>query len=256
MSAIITEQGDYIDNITRIPAPTGTNLVIYTADGSTTTYAYANKLLASMAHERLKSALINQVPVPLYSDVPAPTITGVLGPLATAYCAVGAPVTVNGTNFVPNTRAFFGTAECAVTFISGPQLNVVAPPNALGAKDVSVVRPDGGSAASSAAITYLVAIITSISPSAFNISTATVTVNGYGFAASQAGVICVEDNPGNGLDSDGYSMTPTYVSATKLTAVFKSAGNGIISGTNNFFYYQDSSGNKSNSVLTGAVTHN
>jgi len=88
--------------------------------------------------------------------------------------------------------------------------------------------------------------ISSISPTSFDITTATLTINGSGFVAGTIGKICFEDAPG-GEDSNSYYHTCTFVSATQLTTAYGGSGDGILDPSM-IIYYQDSGGAKSNSI--------
>lgn len=86
--------------------------------------------------------------------------------------------------------------------------------------------------------------ITSISPVAFDITTATLTVKGTGFDAATIGKLYFEDNTG-GQDSNGYFAICTFVDSSTLTAAYGGPGDATAP---NFIYYQDSNGQTSNNI--------
>ena len=73
--------------------------------------------------------------------------------------------------------------------------------------------------------TALPPLITRITVDAFNAHTDTITIQGFGFSQSGAGLLWIEDVTG-GKDSNGLSMTCTVISDTEMTAVFNSNGDG------------------------------
>jgi hypothetical protein len=81
--------------------------------------------------------------------------------------AGGSVITMTGSNFKSGASVNFGGTNCAaVTFISGAQLNAMAPPHAAGIVNIAVTNPDGTNATLSGAFTYSAApTVSSISPS-------------------------------------------------------------------------------------------
>ena len=88
--------------------------------------------------------------------------------------------------------------------------------------------------------------ISSIEPTAFDITTATLTINGSGFVAGTVGKIYFEDADG-GQDSNGYYHICTFVSETQMTTVYGGTGDGYLESAV-IIYYQDSNGVKSNNI--------
>ena len=118
-----------------------------------------------------------------------------------------------------------------------------------------LVRFAAGMETAGQAVRVSAPTIERIAPSTFDITTDTISIYGFGFVESTIGTLWIEDEAG-GQDSNGYSMTCTFVSPTELSAVFASAGDTILS-TNVLVYYKDSGGVKSNSLLgtnTGGTT--
>ena len=89
-------------------------------------------------------------------------------------------------------------------------------------------------------------VITSISPTSFDITTATLTINGTGFTAANIGKIFFEDAIG-GADSNGYYAVCTYVSPTEMTTVYGGSGDTTLS-KQMIIYYEDSNGLQSNLI--------
>jgi len=94
-------------------------------------------------------------------------------------------------------------------------------------------------------------VITSITPTSFDIATDTLTIIGSGFDQATLGKLHIEDVAG-GFDFNGYYMNLTFVSSTQLTAVFGSAGDGVLSG-GVYIMYKDTNGLISN-VINGTNT--
>lgn len=97
-------------------------------------------------------------------------------------------------------------------------------------------------------------LITSVTPAGFNIRSSTVTIKGSGFSAGTVGLLYVENlDPSAGIaacmDSNGYSMTCTFVDAHTLTAVFNNQGDGILPPGGVVIYYRDSAFNNSLPLL-------
>lgn len=90
-------------------------------------------------------------------------------------------------------------------------------------------------------------VITGITPLSFDITSSTITIRGSGFTAATVGRLGFED-PDGGQDNNGYYMTCTFVSETEMTAVFGSAGDGILA-PKMLIYYRDSTGTTSNNII-------
>jgi hypothetical protein len=123
----------------------------------------------------------------------------------------GTTMTINGSNFEQGATVSFGSAAAtSVTFVNPTELQVVAPPNAVGSATVEVANPGGGVASLPNAFAYDQGpAVTSVSPNSGPATGGTtVTITGSGFE-------------GGALVSIG--VTPaasvTVVSPTEIQAV-------------------------------------
>ena len=103
-------------------------------------------------------------------------------------------------------------------------------------------------------------VITSVSPSVLipAHTGSSIVVQGSGFVAASLGTIWVVDFAG-GMDSNGVSFTPTFVSSTQLSAVWASNGDGgtptgtPLTGVPVMLYYMDN-GNVQSNFITVTLT--
>lgn len=110
-------------------------------------------------------------------------------------------------NDIPGGNAIVGVIDTTGRYMAP---SVVPSPNVVTVRAASTASPTRSGTASVtilAAATAPAATITSVTPSSFQAGTATLTVNGTGFAA------------GSTILFDGAPQTTTFVSATRLTAV-------------------------------------
>ncbi len=89
--------------------------------------------------------------------------------------------------------------------------------------------------------------VSSITPTSFDITTATLTIRGTGFVSGTLGTLRFEDAVGD-PDSNGYYHTLTYVSPTTLTSTYGGPGDGDLGPGAVIIYYEDSNGFQSNLV--------
>lgn len=95
---------------------------------------------------------------------------------------------------------------------------------------------------------YTTAItLLSFSPLNFNPLTDTIIINGKGFNAALMGTVYLDDVNG-GIDHDGYAFTPTFISTTQISAVWKTSGNEPLGLTQYLLNYLDSLGQQSNAL--------
>ena len=121
----------------------------------------------------------------------APAITGLAPNAGTT--RGGNTVTINGSGFVPGAdrEVLERGSSLATTFVSGTQLNVVAPAHAAATVNVLVTTPGGTSAATTGDLyAFGAPAITSVSPNAGPTGGGnTVTINGSGFVPRGAGEV-------------------------------------------------------------------
>ena len=94
-------------------------------------------------------------------------------------------------------------------------------------------------------------MLVALSSSAFDITTAALTIHGFGFTAATIGKLRFEDGQfAANEDSNGYWSQCAYVSPTEATMVYGGPGDSYIdNGTQQVvIYYEDSNGIKSNFI--------
>lgn len=130
------------------------DVVVFTPSSTTTQTQWTFKLFGSDGSSR--DLVINR-------ERGGPAISGISP--SSRPSATGGSVTITGNNFVNNaTVTFGGTAGTGVTVVSPTQVNVTAPPHAVGTVDV-VLTTSGGSATATSAFTFLpLPVVTSVSP--------------------------------------------------------------------------------------------
>src|SRR5207237_267264 len=149
---------------------------------------------------------------------PAPTTTG-LSPAAATAGGPGFTLTVNGTNFVPDSQVRWNGADRVTTFVSATQWTAAIPAAdiaAPGTAQVTAFNPTPGGGRSNAqtfTITNPVPTTTGLSPASAPAGGPgfTLTVNGSGFI------------PGSLVRWNGNDRPTTFVSATQLTAAIPAA---------------------------------
>jgi hypothetical protein len=85
-------------------------------------------------------------------------------------------------------------------------------------------------------------VITSISPSAFDIVTATITINGSGFDPNTLGLLWATQTAYTETGTP-FNFALTWISPTQMTGVVSLDGNFYATG---YMYYKDTQGNNSN----------
>ena len=124
----------------------------------------------------------------------------------------GTTITVLGSNFTQGTIIQVGGINCVTTFISSSSLSCVTPPNSVGAKNVSVVPPDGSKSVTlGSAFTYgsLTPILTAVSPNYGPLAGGTtISIGGSNFTPTSVVQI-------GGIDC----TTSTFISSTNMTCV-------------------------------------
>lgn len=90
-------------------------------------------------------------------------------------------------------------------------------------------------------------VITNVVMDNPDITLANLIVTGFGFVAATVGKIYWDD-AGGGRDADGYFSNCTFVSGTKMTAVYGGPGNALLGPGGVLIYYQDSGGGISNII--------
>ena len=153
---------------------------------------------------------------------PVPVISSLLPSSATAGSA-GFTLQVNGANFVPGARVYFGGQGRNTTLVNSTQLNVDVLSSDIsngGTAVVFVFNPlPGGGASPSVEFTVLnpSPTISSINPSSVAAAGTgfTLTVNGSGFVT------------GSSANFNGAGLATTYVSSTQLTAAISGSANAI-----------------------------
>ncbi len=150
--------------------------------------------------------------------LPAPKITTV-SPSSALTGASPVAITVTGTGFVSGlSQIYVDEVAMTTTFLSATQLKATIPGSSLataGTLNIKVISADPGGGTSNVltfSITNAAPAITTVSPTTITLGSAqtTITVNGSGFYA------------GSTVRSNGTSLTTTYVSTVKLTAVLPS----------------------------------
>jgi len=114
---------------------------------------------------------------------PAPTVTKLSA--KTGPAAGGTSVTISGSAFTPGSEVRFGSATAStVTVVSSKSITTVSPPGTTGAVNVSVVTPNGASAAGSKSrFRYGSPTVAQVSPDKGPQAGGTdVTLTGSGFA--------------------------------------------------------------------------
>lgn len=134
----------------------------------------------------------------------------------------GKLITITGRGFgiLPPLVKFGTVTATTITSYSDTQIQVVAPANTVGAKEISVT-PSGSSTAitRSSAFTYKAPVITTISPNNGLVAGGTaVTINGDGFGDSGTPAVTFGGKPATNI---------VRVSATQLTAVTPSGTKGF-----------------------------
>lgn len=125
-----------------------------------------------------------------YTAVGAPTVTSITP--TSGSTGGGTAVNITGTNFSGASDVFFGSVEAAsFTIISSTSITAVAPPEAAGTYDITVMTPSGVSATSSSdRYTFTAApapTITAITPATGTSAGGTVvTVTGTNFTGASA----------------------------------------------------------------------
>ena len=124
-----------------------------------------------------------------YSNASAPSVTALS--LSAGSTAGGTGVTITGSNFTGATEVDFGTVAGTFSFGTDGILFAVAPSQAAGTVDITVITPSGTSSTSSADhFTYSAAsapTVTAVTPSTGNIfGGQTVTILGSGFTGATA----------------------------------------------------------------------
>lgn len=97
----------------------------------------------------------------------------------------------------------------------------------------------------------LAAVITSIEPVAFNITTDTLLIHGYQFRRETTGVMHFEDS-GGGKDSNGYFMVCEFLDMNTLKATPGGPGDGALGPGAAVIYYQSTDDKQSN-VINGTA---
>lgn len=146
----------------------------------------------------------------------------------------------HGSYFISNERIVFQTPFGNVVFAATSNVSAVAMSaqidGAIASGNVTVTLVD----TSAALVSVSATILTRTDP---------IIVTGTNFSKWTVGNVWVED-PGGGQDSDMWSMAVTWLSPTKIRAVWISDGTGgwtSGSAVNNL-YYQDSLNNKTNNI--------
>ena len=131
----------------------------------------------------------------------------------------GTTVTVTGTYFVAGSSVTFNGNGAVVTSISNTQFTVVTPPaSAAGVGPMVITTPKGYASAVSNRFTYVLPVVTSISPVQGSVDGGTaVTINGSNFVNGSMVSF-------GGVDASSV----TFVSATKLTAMTSASGAGLV----------------------------
>ncbi len=150
------------------------------------------------------------------ATAPAASITSVT---PSSFQVGAAALTVNGTGFVSGSTILFDGAPQTTTFISATRLTTtVNAPTARASVPVAVMAP-AGTVSNTVLVTVTAApaptptapTVTSVSPTAFTVGNAVLTVNGTGFVA------------GSVVWFDGAARSTTFVSSTRLTAAVSAA---------------------------------
>jgi subtilisin family serine protease len=161
------------------------------------------------------SSILWQIPSGTAQSNPVPS----LGSLSQNSATLGAPgftLTLNGTNFVPQSRVQFGPNALFTTYVSRTQLQAQVPsaylsPFTAGPISVTVVNPSPGGGTSNALtfnLLYPPAALSSISPSSAMVGSFSfvLTVNGTGFVN------------GSQVRWNNIPLITVLVSSTQLTA--------------------------------------
>lgn len=149
----------------------------------------------------------------------------------------------HGSYFTSNERIIFQTPLGDVVFQATSKASAVA----------MSAQVDGAIASGNVTVTLLDAVATIVSVSSTTLNrTDPIIITGTNFSKWTLGRVWVED-PGSGPDSNGWHMKVTWLSPTKIRAVWESDGDGVWDATpTNSIYYQDSLNNQTN--LIGGIS--
>jgi len=245
---IITAQGDVFPLPTNVSWDGTTGLTI-----GSKTYTYTTAALARVAYLTIIAALTgwdgHQL-INLRNNTPTNPIT--LTSISPSSAMMGAEVTLTGTNFTKETTfVYVGLVLCfVVKFISSTSI-IIKVPTGLTINttyDITITDTGANYATLAGALTILTPYtLVSIADDPFNPVTSTITITGTGFTAGKIGTIQIGSIVADNWQAK-YTMQCTFVSDTKLTAVYLSGPWG--GDLNLTTYYADSDGVFSNSLAT------
>jgi hypothetical protein len=213
--------------IASVPAPTNTYADTYpaTVGGNFYYEVTATNPTESQPATPDKTAT-NPVQWPIHVAAPPP----VIGSLSPAQVPAGSPaftLTINGTNFFSTSVVEFNGASLPTTYVSAnvltalvPASSVATPTSATNVVNVVVVNvgESGSSVPQAFTITNPQPTVSAVSPGLVLVGTATdttITVTGTGFWSGTT--ITATPSGGSGT---AINLLTTYVSSTKVTAVF------------------------------------
>ncbi len=182
---------------------------------------------------------------------PVPSISS-LAPGTVAAGSSGFALTVNGSNFGPNSVVRWNGADRATTVVSSTQLQAT-----IGAGDVAtagtasvrVFSPSPGGGTSSA-LTFTISIAGNPVPTLGSLSPSSATVEGAAFTLSATGTNFVS---GSVVQWNGNARPTTVVSSTQLQATI-AAGDLATAGTASVRVFSPSPGGGTSSALTFTIS--
>jgi hypothetical protein len=178
-------------------------------------------------------------PTCLVIDNPVPTTKGPLVPASKLVGSAAFTLTVNGTNFVPNSVVNWNNAALVTTFVSSTQLTASVPASGLttaGTASVTVTNPAPGGGTSNPALTFTInnpkPSMTSLTPNNANAGAPsfTLTIAGKNFV-SGATVQWVSGSSTTSLSIVG-TPTATQIQASVPTLLIANPGTASVTVTN------------------------
>jgi prepilin-type processing-associated H-X9-DG protein len=163
----------------------GTNATSFTVNSATQITATAPPMPAGAQAIAITAGVASGSTGVSVTYLGPPTVTG-LNP-SSGSVAGGTSVALTGTNFTGATNVYFGTTAATFTFNSATSITATAPADTVGPFNVTVVSPQGTSAAASANLFTYIPVVTSLSPSTGGTGGGlSVTINGQGFTGVTA----------------------------------------------------------------------
>ena len=174
---------------------------------------------------------------------PLPTLTSPVSP-NNGRSTGGNAITINGSNFVSGAAVTIGGAAVTGLSITAGQITATTPAGSVGAQNVTVTNPDGGSAELAGGFSYNpLPTITEISP-ASGPQSAVITITGTGFAANPVVAIAGATVISIALDSATQIRVLTHTSTTSgaKNVTVTNVDNGAVTKSSGFTYTVSATG--------------